>query len=219
VNTLSTIKPIPIHSVVERNRLGNIVGWLVAALILLPVFVYKLNHRWLWVVVTCIGAVGAEIGIRKLQDHLRAKAAKTPPQVFPPPLSESQVAALTALLPQLFVGSPVVALVLFSYGTFVVLVDLDFDFIEKAKELLSACGPTAAGTPSGDMLVFRLESGDFLIGGHHPNMLTFVSRSALADTLSADRLDVAAAYYGRDRRVFDAFSQSVVHVEKLAKSE
>jgi len=100
--------------------------------------------------------------------------------------------------------------VLFEHGTCVILMEPEQDLAAQARAIMAEWGPVHAGTPAGDFGVIHLQDGSgWAVYGHHPDMLTYVSR----DELGPDPAEVAIGLHGRSKRDEDARTLSVVHVE------
>lgn len=216
---LEEFTPYPISSVLQRNWTAEIPSWIVAAAILLPALIFHWPHRWLFITLAIAGFVATDAGMSKVRSHLRIKDAMTPPRHFPDP-PEFDGARRAGRWMEILGNSAIRSVVLFSYGTCVVSVDDDDDPAARARELLQAFGHAIPGTRSGDMLVYVLpDTGDFVIGGHHPNILTFVSRAMFPPDASDEQLRMAAAFRGRDLRVLDTFALDVVHTLRMNGTE
>src|SRR5690606_17179163 len=137
------------------------------------------------------------------------------PPAFPEP-PRTDVVNRVRRWAELLDSDQIRSFVLFSYGTCVVSVDDGSDPVADAKRLLSEFGPAIPGTPSADMFVYTLpDTGDFVVGGHHPNILTFVPLDLLPSGIPAEELSTVAAYFGRDLRVLDAFALDVAHTYRI----
>ena len=65
------------------------------------------------------------------------------------------------------------------------------------------------------MLVYTLpETGDFVVGCYHPNILTYIPRELFVRDASTDEIQTPVAYLGRDFRCLDTFAQESVHVHR-----
>ncbi len=214
--TLTDIKPNSITSVLQRNWRADAPPWIAIGLVALPpLFLLSSPLRFLFLGLGVAAGVATEIALSRLRQRWRIQEAMTPPLDPPEPAAFDPVRRAEEWQ-ELTADPGVRSLVLFSYGTCVVIVEESGDPTELAKLLLSQYGHAVPGTPSADMLVYALpESGDFVIGCHHPNILTHVPRS-LADTGTANgRIGIRAAYLGRDFRRLDTFVRQVVHVKRV----
>jgi hypothetical protein len=100
--------------------------------------------------------------------------------------------------------------VLFSNGTCVIVREPGKDLAAQARAILLDWGPVAAGTPYGDFTVQHLKSSPgWLIGCHHPDILTHVGPDEVGPASSDVKIGVA----GREKRRQDARDPKVVHVE------
>jgi hypothetical protein len=208
---LSELSPESIGSVLQRNWTADAPPAIAAGVVALTAFVLGGRPLWLWVVVAVIVAIACDVGLSRLRQHLREVDARTPPRALPdrPAVDLSD---RVRRWHELLSDDAVRAFVLFSYGTCVALVEEFEDPAAVARELLRQFGPAVAGTPSADMRLYTLpETGDFVVGGYHPNLLTYVPRQAVADAASPD---LAAAFGGRDLRVLDSFALEIIAVER-----
>lgn len=99
--------------------------------------------------------------------------------------------------------------VLFGNGTCVILVVPEGDLAAQAKALLSKWGPVHAGSSFGDFDIIELESGDWVVTGHHADILTWVG----ADEVDAGAPDLVVGLLGRAKRGQDAEELQVIHIE------
>jgi len=192
---LQDIKPVPISSVLQQTWQADVPGYVVTAAIALPSVLLQWNYAWVYLVVGVAAGLAANFGMARWRQQRRIQDATTPPAVFPEPI-KFDVESRAALWNKLFLGSPVKSFVMFSYGTCVVSIDEHTDPIDEAKKLLTAYGHAVAGTPSADMLVYVLpDTQDFVIGGHHPNILTFVPREIFPTEHPVKDFQAMAAFY------------------------
>lgn len=198
---LEESRPIRFHRS-SNARTAEIPSWIVATAILLPALIFHWPYRWLFIALAIAGFVATDAGMSKVRSHLRIKDAMTPPRHFPDP-PESDVARRAGRWMEILCNSAIRPIALFSFGTCVVSVDDNDDPAARARELLQAFGHAIPGTRSGDMLVYVLpDTGDFVIGGHHPSILTFVSRDKSATDASVEQLPMPAAFRGPGGRQF-----------------
>ena len=218
VMTLDEITPHPISSVLQRNWKAEIPAFIVGGAIILPPLILEWPYTWVFVAIAVLACVATDVGMSKLRHHLRIKDATTPPPTFPDP-PEIDVDQRSKQWAELLGNGEMRSFVLFSYGTCVVIAD-DGDPAALAEALLQQYGHSIPGTPSGDMLVYTLpDTGDFIIGGYHPNILTFVPRDTLPPDASSEELRTMAGFCGRDLRVLDTFALNVVHTHAIDSSQ
>ncbi|MCE9548090.1 MAG: hypothetical protein K8T25_21665 [Planctomycetia bacterium] len=216
---LDEITPHRISSVLQPNWTAQVPSWIVAAAILLPALLLRWPYTWLFIAIAVVAAVATDFGMSKLRHHLRIRNAMTPPRTLPdPPLWD--VAQRVKLWTEVLGNKAAVrSFVLFAHGTCVVSVDDDAEPAPQAKSLLKAFGHSIPGTPSADMLVYALpDTCDFVIGGHHPNILTFVSRDTFSSDVATEQLRTLAGFWGRELRVLDTFTLNVIHTHKINSS-
>ncbi len=212
---LAEIKPIPHSSVLHRNWKADAPCWIIGGIIGLPAVFIDSWGRWLFVVLAVVAAMATDFGLSRLRQKWRVQDALTPPPTFPPPPT-IDVADRAAKWDELFDGTPVRSIVMFSYGTCVVSIDEVDNPEQDAKTVLKTYGHSIPGTPSAYMLIYPLgESGDFVIGYHHPNILTFVSREEFPSDSPLESRQTSAAYLGRIFRVLDTFSLDVIDSKLL----
>ncbi|WP_245204877.1 hypothetical protein [Kitasatospora sp. RG8] len=109
------------------------------------------------------------------------------------------------------IDHPAKSLVLFEYGTCVVLTGAadSEDLAARATALLAEAGPVHPGSPAGDFGVIDLgEAGGWVVTGDHPDVLTYVGPAE-----PGDGSVLAVGVYGRGRRHQDGTGLRVVHVE------
>lgn len=100
--------------------------------------------------------------------------------------------------------------VAFEHGTCVIFAQPPPDPVQAARALLQEWGPVHAGTPAGDFQVVELTNAPgWVVGGHHPDILTYVPPEAVA----ADASDLLVGLLGRAQRDRDAEELNAIHVE------
>jgi hypothetical protein len=147
----------------------------------------------------------------------RTADSRRRPETLPDPIP-FDIDARVATLRSLFADRPAVTLVLFSFGSFVAEDANRPDTTGIAKQLVGEFGFPVAGTPTADTLTYTLPSGDFVVGGCHPSIFTFVPREAIPSEMAPPQAAMAAAMLGRDLRRLDAFALQVVHGDAAAAS-
>jgi len=102
--------------------------------------------------------------------------------------------------------------VLFEHRTCLILMQPEADLATQARQIMSTWGPVKVGTAAADFNVISLPDppGGWVVTGHHPDMLTYVSPADLADP---DPSGLAIGLVGRGYRDQDAHSLKIVHVE------
>lgn len=100
--------------------------------------------------------------------------------------------------------------VTFAHGTCVIVMKPEGDLATQATAIMAEYGPVHVGTPAGDFNVIHLSTvPGWLVTGHHPDMLTYVS----PDELGANASDLAIGMLGRSKRGQDGAAPAVTHVE------
>ena len=101
--------------------------------------------------------------------------------------------------------------VMFENGTCVILMNSQEDLATQAIDIMKEWGPVVVATGAADFNVITLkEHPGWVITGHHPDMLNYVSPEELEeDEIS----DVSVGLLGRYKRDEDSQSQKVVHIE------
>jgi hypothetical protein len=102
--------------------------------------------------------------------------------------------------------------VLFEHGTCLILMQPEADLAAQAHQIMSIWGPIHAGSASADFNVISLPNppGGWVITGHHPDMLNYISPEE-ADTSNSS--DLIIGLLGRAKRGQDAHSLKIVHIE------
>ncbi|HEU5378033.1 MAG TPA: hypothetical protein VFV38_21640 [Ktedonobacteraceae bacterium] len=102
--------------------------------------------------------------------------------------------------------------VLFEHGTCLILMQPEAGLAAQARQIMSTWGPVKAGTASGDFNVISLPDppGGWVVTGHHPDMLNYVSP---ADCSDASPSDLVVDLLGRGKRDQDAHALNIIHVE------
>lgn len=109
--------------------------------------------------------------------------------------------------------------VLFERGTCVILTEPQGDLSEQAKALMTEWGRVIIGSSYADFDVTRLESDPgWVVGCHHPDILTYVpgyddAEEESADSKEDEPSDLVIGLIGRGARGQDAEELVVVHVE------
>lgn len=213
--TLAEIEPSPISSVLVRNWRADAPPWIALVLVALPALFLSSPYNYLFIALGVATGIVTDFMLSRLRERWRIRDATTPPADYPKPVEFDPVQR--AEVWQSLTANPAVrSLVLFSYGTCIVITDEIEDSSDSAKQLLSQYGHAIPGTPSGDMLVYELpESSDFVVGGHHPNILTYVTGRLFDEDAIIDQLHTSVAFLGRDFRCLDTFTQKIVHVKTI----
>jgi hypothetical protein len=171
---LSEIKPVPFLSALQRDWTVAVPGFSVSAVIFLPALVFAWPYLWAFAVFAIAAGIAADQGLALLRHRWRVQAATTLRAPLPDP-PRFDVEARSGLWRSLLADRSFTSLVLFSFGTCVILGGHSDDAVGDAKRLLQQNGHPVAGTPSADVMIYALPSGDFVVGGHDPSVLTFVS--------------------------------------------
>ena len=105
--------------------------------------------------------------------------------------------------------------VLFKHGTCVVLVEPGDDLAGQAVAVLREFGPVQAGSPAADFGTIALEEATgWVVTGHHPEVLTYVSPDEVTEvTQDDDNLNLAVGLTGRAKRDQDSRDLTITHVE------
>ena len=113
--------------------------------------------------------------------------------------------------------------VLFKHGTCVILVDPagdpatdgqagGDDLAGRAVAVLREFGPVLPGSPAADFGTTTLASvPGWVVTGHHPDVLTYVSPGEVTQT--DDNLNLAVGLTGRAKRDQDARDLTITHIE------
>lgn len=105
--------------------------------------------------------------------------------------------------------------VAFSHGTCVIFIELPdndgpVDIADAALALMREWGPVRVASSAGDFSVITLDDEPgWVVTGHHPDILTYVSPDELAP--SPSHLEIGL--HGRGKRDADAHDLAIVHVE------
>jgi hypothetical protein len=215
--TLSQLTPTLLTSATSRDWRASVPAFIAGGIVL--VLGLLITRDYLWVSVILAVAIGFAVDqwFIRLRHKWRIQDARRRPQRLPDPVP-FDVDARVAMLRSLFADRPPISLVLFSFGSFVALDVGQPDVIGMAKQLIGQFGIPVAGTPTADTMTYKLPSGDFVIGGCHPSIFTFVPSDAIPSNMAPDRALMAAALLGRDLRHLDAFALEVVHADTAAAS-
>ncbi|GCE06577.1 hypothetical protein [Dictyobacter aurantiacus] len=102
--------------------------------------------------------------------------------------------------------------VLFEHNTCLILMEPEVDLTAQARQIMSKWGPVVAGTPAGDFNIINLPNppGGWIVTGHHPDMLNYVSPE---DLNTPDTPDFMIGLLGRGNRDQDGHSLKIVHIE------
>jgi hypothetical protein len=101
--------------------------------------------------------------------------------------------------------------VLFEHGTCVILQESVESLESRAIELMQHYGPVYPASPAGDFTTIKLiNDPGWVVAGHHPDMLTYVS---LAELEPGKASDLMIGLLGRGKRDQDAKELHIIHVE------
>ncbi len=209
--SLKNLRPESVLSVIEPGKHDDGIPLLVALLIMGPPFILHWPYQWVYLIPAGIAGVVTQHFLTQFRHRMRIKDAMSGPRWAPPPIQFDEESR-TSIWKVLLADFPVKSFVLFAYGTCVYLTDDHKDPIEQAIHILTTYGPAVPGTPSADMLVYTLpNSGDFVVGGHCPNILTYVPRSTFTDDIPSEKIELAAGTVGKQFRIFDTFTKTVMY--------
>jgi hypothetical protein len=106
--------------------------------------------------------------------------------------------------------------ILFENGTCIVLTEPGSDLTAQAKAILHEFGRVGDGSAIGDFAAtIPLDDGrGWLVGGHHSDIVTFVSR----DEVAPGAPDAAIGRLGRAKREQDTEQLRVLHVEEKGQA-
>jgi hypothetical protein len=214
--TLTELKPTSLTSVMDRDWRASLPAYVAAIPVIAAALFCPRPYNWLLIVVAVFTWVITDRWLISFRHSRRVKESRRPPEKLPdaPPYDPNE---RMSMLRALFADQDISSYVLFSYGTFVALSARADDPIAEAKSILDRHGHPIAGTPTADTLTYELPTGDFVIGGRHPSIFTFIPREAFRsdarESIGSSRAANAAAMYGRDLRDLDAFALDVVHSE------
>lgn len=215
--TLSQLTPTPLTSAIRRDWRASAPALIVGSIAIVLSLLLIRDYLWIGVVLAVAIGLAVDQWFIRLRHKRRILNARRRPTRLPDPVP-FDVDARLAVLRALFADRPSVSLVLFSFGSFVALDAGQPNAAETAKQLVGEFGFPVAGTPTADTLTYRLPSGDFVVGGCHPSIFTFVPGEAVSGNVPADRAAMAAAMLGRDLRHWDAFALRVVRGDAAAAS-
>lgn len=104
--------------------------------------------------------------------------------------------------------------VLFEHGTCLILMQAEADLATQARQVMSTWGPVRAGSPAGDfnIISFPDPPGGWIVTGHHPDMLNYVSSEDFTDPNPSHLM---IGLLGRGKRDQDAHSLKIVHDKRL----
>jgi hypothetical protein len=214
--TLSELKPTSLTSAIDRDWRASLPAHVVAIAILVAAFLCPRPYNWLLTALAALAWVITDRWLINFQYSRRVKESRRPPEKLaaaPPYDPRQRMITLRAL----FADRAINSYVLFSFGTFVTLSARSDDPIAEAKSILDRYGHPIAGTPAADTITYELPTGDFVVGGHHPSIFTFIPKEAfrmdVRESIGSRRAANAAAIYGLDLRDLDSFALSVVHSE------
>jgi len=101
--------------------------------------------------------------------------------------------------------------VLFKHGTCVILPEAVKSLESRAIELMKQYGPVYIASPAGDFTTIKLiNDPGWVVAGHHPDILTYVSSGELATGKASD---LVIGLLGRGKCDQDAKELSIIHVE------
>ena len=117
---------------------------------------------------------------------------------------------LIAIWRQIIVGNQK-SWVLFQNGTCIILTQPGTDLRAQALSLMKEWGPVHVGSPAGDFATITLtDAPGWVVTGHHPDMLTYVSPAELEEK---DPSDLLVGLLGRSKRSQDGEDPQILHVE------
>jgi len=101
--------------------------------------------------------------------------------------------------------------VLFEHGTCVILEESVVSLESRAIKLMQHYGPVYPASPAGDFTTIKLiDDPGWVVAGHHPDILTYVS---LAELETGKASDLLIGLLGRSKRSQDAKDLHIIHVE------
>ncbi|MDQ2714968.1 MAG: hypothetical protein M3Z08_08685 [Chloroflexota bacterium] len=102
--------------------------------------------------------------------------------------------------------------VLFEHGTCLILMQPEADLTAQALQIMSTWGPVKVGTDAADFDVISLPDppGGWIVTGHHPDMLNYVSPE---DAPGPNPSDLVIGLSGRANRDQDARSLKILDIE------
>jgi hypothetical protein len=102
--------------------------------------------------------------------------------------------------------------VLFEHGTCLILMQPEADLATQACQIMSTWGPVKVGTAAADFDIISLPDppGGWVVTGHHPDMLNYVSPE---DSPDPNPSGLAIGLIGRGSRDQDAHSLKIAHIE------
>ncbi len=105
--------------------------------------------------------------------------------------------------------------VLFQFGTCVLLPHPQENIKSQACDLLKQWGPVKVGTPSNNFNISLLKNPLWgcLVECHHPDILTYVSQEESINLSLIDGLRLHVGCLGRQKRIQDAQTLKIIHVE------
>ena len=209
--TLSEIEPTPITSFLRRDWTTAVPGVIVVAIVSLLGLVFTWSYLWIFVIAAAAAGVATDVALSRLRHAMRIRDSRVPHAPLPEP-PNFEVEERARVWRSLFADRAITSLVLFSFGTCVVSVTPDDHPADTAKKLLDEFGHPVAGTRSADGLVYRLPNDEFVIGGGHPNIFTFVSSDMVPTDRANPMRDHAVWLLGRTLRDLDAFALDVISV-------
>ena len=209
--TLSATEPTRILSMLKRDWTTAVPGVVVATIVILLGLVFSWSYLWAFVIAAGVAGVVTDVALSRLRHAMRTRDARVLHAPLPDPPT-FDVESRVRMWRSLFADQASASLVLFSFGTCVVLVTPAEDPAGEAKKLLEQYGHPVAGTPSADALVYRLPNDEFVITGGHQNIFTFVSADMVPAGVGSPMRDHAVALLGRDLRDLDAFALDVISV-------
>jgi hypothetical protein len=171
--TLTELKPTSLTSVIDRDWRASLPAYVVAIAVIVPAIFCPRPYNWFLIAVAALAWVLTNRWLINFRHSRRVKESRRPPEKLPdaPPYDPNQ---RMSTLRALFADRAVSSYVLFSFGTFVTVSGRSDDPIAEAKSILDRYGHAIAGTPTADTLTYELLTGDFVVGGHHPSIFTFI---------------------------------------------
>ena len=102
--------------------------------------------------------------------------------------------------------------VLFEHGTCLILMQPEANLAAQAQQIMSTWGTVIAGSAAADFNVLSLPDspGGWIVAGHHPDMLNYVSPEDFTDPNSSH---LKIGLLGRENRDRDAYALKIVYIE------
>ena len=118
---LSEITPVPFYSVVQMPLAPLLPMVVIIAVIAGPAVIFQWPYQWAFVILGVAAGASYDPLIHRLRQRRRDRLARMPPDSAPP-APEFDVEARTKTWRDLLADQPFASLVLFSYGTCIVLI-------------------------------------------------------------------------------------------------